>query len=305
VTPDPRVTIGLPVYNGERFLRQAVDSVLGQTYGDLELVISDNASSDGTEQICRDYVAKDARVRYLRSETNLGAAWNFNRLLDAARGVFFKWVPADDACEPTYLARCVEALDRHPDAVLAYPRSIVIDAEGKRLYDYSPEWEILSDLPAERLRQVILKGGHWINADSLAGVIRTQALRRTRLFPRYQGGDKRPLGELSLQGKFVEVPEYLLLRRFHEGASSRNNPHSAKYDRRSVEWMTEFFKGSTMSTLLPSWCLLLDHLRTVWASRLPVPRKLELTTSVARAASWHRAYLLAELKSLGTLLRPR
>jgi hypothetical protein len=140
-------------------------------------------------------------------------------------------------------------------------------------------------------------GGHWINADAVSGVIRADALRNTRLLPRYQGGDKRPLGELSLMGKFVEVPEYLLLRRFHQHASSRNNPHTTRYDRRSMQWMTEFFKASAVSIALPTWSLMGDHLRTVWSSRLFFAQKLRLSGVVARACRWHQSYLVEELRN--------
>jgi glycosyltransferase involved in cell wall biosynthesis len=292
-----RLTVGLPVYNGEQFLREAVDSILCQTFVDFELVISDNASTDPTEEICRAYAERDSRVRYLRSSANRGAAWNHNRVVEVARGSLFKWASADDVYRPQFLARCVEALGSDRDAVLAYPRTIAVDEGGQELYRYSPGWELRFDVPQERLRVVILKGGHWINADAVSGVIRTEALRRTRLLPRYQGGDKRPLGELSLMGKFLEVPEYLLLRRFHRRASSRNNPHATQYDRRATEWMTEFFKGSAFSVALPSWSLMWDHLVTAWSSQLSLAQKLRMSGVVVRACRWHQSYLVEELRN--------
>ncbi|MEO1346882.1 MAG: glycosyltransferase family A protein, partial [Pseudomonadota bacterium] len=115
----PRVTIGVPVYNGDAYLAEALDSILNQTFTDFEVIISDNASTDGTEQICRDYAARDDRVRYIRQEKNLGAAPNFNLLVPIARGEYFKWAASDDLIAPEFLNYCVEALEKEFDASLA------------------------------------------------------------------------------------------------------------------------------------------------------------------------------------------
>src|SRR4029077_16300744 len=124
------VSIGLPVYNGERFLPAAVGSLLSQTYAHFELIISDNASTDGTEEICRRYASADARVWCSRCETNVGPRRNFNRLFELAQGEYFKWAAHDDAYGADFLLKCVEALERDSGAVLSYPRAVVIDAEG-------------------------------------------------------------------------------------------------------------------------------------------------------------------------------
>ena len=112
----PRVTLGVPVFNGGPFLPETLDSLLNQTFSDLEVVISDNASTDRTEEICRAYAARDPRVRYYRNDVNRGAAWNHNRVFELARGEFFKWSAADDLCAPEFLTLCVAALDRDPAA---------------------------------------------------------------------------------------------------------------------------------------------------------------------------------------------
>ena len=115
----PRVTIGLPVYNGQNYLVETLESLLAQTYTDFELVISDNASTDRTEAICRQYAAGDARIRYYRNDENIGASANYNRAFELGRGEYFKWAAHDDLLAPTYLERCVEVLDANPDVVLA------------------------------------------------------------------------------------------------------------------------------------------------------------------------------------------
>jgi glycosyltransferase involved in cell wall biosynthesis len=298
ISPKASLTVGMPVYNGERFIQGAISSILSQTYEDFRLVISDNASIDRTEEICRCYADEDRRIQYMRSPENRGAAWNHNRLVEVAEGRFFKWIGADDLYHPEFLARCVEELEKNPAAVLAYPRSVAIDEAGNHLYQYTPGWNLQSDSSYHRLRGVILNGGHWINADAVSGVIRLDSLRKTRLLPKYQGGDKRPLGELSLVGKFVEIPEYFLFRRFHPNSSGRNNPYISKYERSSVQWMTEFFKGSTWSTCLPSWTLIWDHAKTIWSSSLPLTEKIGLTTVCARTFHWYKPYFVEELKAL-------
>ena len=131
MSSSPRVTIGVPVYNGQKYIRFTMDSLLAQTFTDFEIIVTDNCSTDTTPQIVQEYAARDPRVRYVRNETNIGPARNYNVSLELARGEFFKWNPADDVCAPDFLAKCVAALDAHPEAVLAYPRTNVIDTEGK------------------------------------------------------------------------------------------------------------------------------------------------------------------------------
>src|SRR2546428_8185883 len=123
----PRVSIGLGVYNGQVFLNQTLDSILAQTFDDFELIISDNASTDGTEEICREYAARDGRIRYSRNATNIGSNGNFKRVFQLATGEYFRWSAADDLFAPTSLQECVNVLDDHPKVVLCYPRTILID----------------------------------------------------------------------------------------------------------------------------------------------------------------------------------
>ena len=123
----PRLSIGLPVYNGEGLLPEAIEALLGQSYKDFELIISDNASTDGTAEICRDYEAQDSRVRYVRQPSNVGVIANHNGLVAHARGEFFKWASHDDLYAGDYLQRCVDALDEHPEAVLAHAWWVLMD----------------------------------------------------------------------------------------------------------------------------------------------------------------------------------
>src|SRR5712671_2230439 len=112
ISKSPRVSIGVAVYNGERFLSKTLDSLLAQTFEDLEIIICDNCSEDGTEHICRSYAASDNRIQYHRNSTNIGAPRNFNLVTTLSRGEYFKWSSADDLCAPVMIERCVEVLDQ-------------------------------------------------------------------------------------------------------------------------------------------------------------------------------------------------
>ncbi len=292
VPAGPQLSIVVPVRNGEDFLRLTLDSLLSQTFADFELLISDNASTDATESICREYAARDPRVQYHRSPESLGLADNFNRLIDSTVGEYFKWAAADDLCHPTYLARCVDILKSDPSVVLVCADTVFIDAKGQpaeappdepHKFD-DPGWDLRSDSPVERLRYVI-RAGHWVN--STHGVIRREMLRRTNRLPRYLGGDYGLLGELSLLGKFFQIPEPLFFRRIHPGASSQH----AHDD----EWIKNHWAGGGQLAV-PCWSRACHHLSTIARSDLGLASKLSLTFEVLRIMYWNRRRLRAELQ---------
>lgn len=285
----PRVTIGLTVYNGEQFLEETLDSFLAQTYTDFELIISDNASTDRTEEIARAYVAKDARIHHHRNESNLGLAENHNRVFSLARGEYFKWAAADDVCRPNYLARCVEVLDRDPTVVLAYPRTQFVDAAGQPLDIHDPGWDLRSDEAYERFRYAIF-AGHWANA--VVGLIRASALAKTRLMPAYPGGDFRVLGELTLLGKFYEIPEVLFVRRLHSGSSSQHGTSGVDPDQK---WLVRYWTGADNSPAMPKWGINVDRFRTIVCSQLTLRQKSSLVRSLLRQMRWQRRTLFYEL----------
>jgi glycosyltransferase involved in cell wall biosynthesis len=278
----PRVSVGLPVYNGERYLSECLDSLLSQTFEHFELIISDNASTDHTEEICRDYAARHKRVQYFRNEVNIGVNRNFNRVFQLASGEYFKWASADDVCHPQLVARCLEVLDHDSSVVLAYPKTTFIDANGKPLDWRDPGWNLRSDEPSERMRYVI-KSSHWVNA--FYGLVRTKDLLTTRLFPIYDSGDYRLLGELSLRGKFVEVPESLFFRRIHPTASSQIDDKGVRAD---------FFSGHFRHAPMPFGHLCLDHAITVLNGKVALSKKVALFFTVLKRMLSGRNVLLRE-----------
>ncbi|WP_353946599.1 glycosyltransferase [Streptomyces sp. HUAS MG91] len=220
MTPHPRLSVGLPVYNGEEYLAESLDALLGQTYEDFELIISDNASTDGTQDICRLYAAKDSRIRYQRLPRNVGATPNHNRLLDEARGELFKWASHDDLYGRDLLRLCVAALDEHPDVILAHTDQAVIDGDGRVTVPYDYTLATGSPHAPERFRSLLFEPG----GDDFYGVMRTDVLRRVKAMDSYHHADRTYVAEITLHGRFHQVPELLYFRRDHPGRAERANP---------------------------------------------------------------------------------
>jgi glycosyltransferase involved in cell wall biosynthesis len=217
----PRLSIGLPVYNGEKYLAESIEALLGQTYEDFELVISDNASTDGTAGICRRYGEQDSRIRYIRQPRNIGLQPNHNFVIRQARGELFKMASHDDLYARDLLKRCVDALDEHPEVVIAHCWEAMIDPAGNvtKLLRYS----VATDSPRapERFRSMLFDG--W--DDYTYGVMRTKVLLRTRLHGSHHFADRTINTELGLHGPFYMVPDFLYFRRDHP---ERTTPYTVR-----------------------------------------------------------------------------
>lgn len=281
----PRVSIGLPVYNAETFLAETLDSLLAQTYTDFELIISDNASTDGTEQMCRSYAERDSRIRYTRNDTNIGGSKNFNRLFWLASGEYFKWAAADDLCAPTYLERCVEVLDHDPSVVLCFTQTQAIDGDGTIVHDFPPT------------RQFDARGAHTrflrtsIFADPqnvVFGLIRSDVLRQTRLIGSFSAADRILISELALMGRLYEVPEYLFFYRHHEQQSWRLYASAQQY----AAW---FDPQRARKTSLTQWRLLLEHFISICRAQLPWYQKVMSYTYLVYWMRYHAKKLLANV----------
>ena len=217
MSTSPRLSIGLPVYNGGQYLAKSLDALLGQSYGDFELIISDNASTDDTSEICRDYESRDPRVRYCRQPRNIGSSPNHNFVVEEARGEFFKWASYDDLYARDLLERCVEALDEHPDAVLAHSWTANID-ETDTVFA-APAYPLATNaaMAPERFRSFLAASG----GDDIYAVIRTSTLRRVLPQDSYHHAEHPIVAALCLHGPFVQVPEWLYFRRDHPQQAER------------------------------------------------------------------------------------
>ncbi|MGH8773904.1 MAG: glycosyltransferase family 2 protein [Jiangellaceae bacterium] len=274
----PPLTIGLPVYNGEHFLAEAVESILAQKYGDFAMVVSDNASTDGTEEIGRQFAALDPRVRYVRHDVNRGAAWNFNQLVHTTDGPFFKWAAHDDLLLPTWLGECMQALVDRPEAVLSFTRRCRIDEHGevvrhnraRSLRFTSPDAP-----PSERFADWLrLRRG----CIEVFGVTRRATMLQTGLLGSFTASDRVYLGEMLLRGPFAEVPEVLFLHREHDGRSVRRT-------RREGELLSWFDTAKSGKVSFPTWRLGYEYVRAV--RRAPLPRE-ERWRSYAALGRWTR-----------------
>ena len=164
----PRLSIGLAVYNGENYLAESLDALLGQSYEDFELIISDNASTDGTAAICGRYEKQDSRIRYIRQPRNIGLAPNHNFVFEQARGELFKWASHDDLYARDLLQRCVDALDENPHVVLAHSWTAITDGSGTvaKLLEYPLATASLR--APERFQSMLFANG----GDDVYGVVR-------------------------------------------------------------------------------------------------------------------------------------
>jgi glycosyltransferase involved in cell wall biosynthesis len=216
----PRLSVGLPVYNGENFLAESLESLLGQSYEDFELIISDNASTDGTGDICRRYMKHDPRIRYVRQPRNIGCGPNHNVVVAQARGELFKWASHDDLYARDLLERCIEALDEYPHVVLAHSWTAMID--GSRTVTKAVRYPLASDSPLapERFRSALFARG----GDDDGGVIRLDVLRRVRPHDSYHHADRTIITEITLHGPFYQVPDWLYFRRDHPERAERACP---------------------------------------------------------------------------------
>jgi glycosyltransferase involved in cell wall biosynthesis len=264
----PKVSIGLPVYNGENFLAETLDSLLAQTFQDFEIVISDNASTDATEKICTEYASKDKRIRYSRNQQNLGAAHNYNQVFERSIGKYFKWSAHDDLCEPEFLEQCVNILDSIQSVVLCYPGIIYINDEGEHLQSCSNLLNLRSPKAHERfgLFQDLLcnQPGLFDRWTVVFGLIRADILRKTPLIGGYIGSDLILLANLTLLGKFYEIPKHLLLVRQHAKRSIERS-----YTDIAV-WFDPNNKGKIV---FPLWNEFLKQVNVVKKSELKLAEK--------------------------------
>jgi glycosyltransferase involved in cell wall biosynthesis len=210
MTAPARISIGLPVFNGERYLSRAIESVLAQSFGDFELLIADNASTDATWDICRSFAEKDKRIRLVRHDENCGAFANFKFVLDQASLPYFMWMAHDDVLHPDYVARCYGFLESNPDYVLCFAKNGTIDETGDEIdfYDYDDMtyFDVDADDPVQRYGACL---NNLPPPFEVYGMFRTDVIKKAKRFRLRDGVDQILVLELSLLGKFHRIPEVL------------------------------------------------------------------------------------------------
>lgn len=282
----PLVSIGLPVYNGANYLRTAVETLLAQTYGRFELLISDNASTDETPAICRALAARDERIRIHRNEKNLGAAPNYNIVFGMATGKYFKWAAHDDVLAPTFIERAVDVLEANPDVVLCTARTGRIDPSGQvtGTYPSDPVWADPS--PSRRFESLVCTPHACV---AVFGLVRRNVLAATPLIAPYVNSDRVLLAELGLHGRIYEIADDLFFRRDHPGSSLRAYPDH----RERVVW---FDPRKSARFSFPEWQVVAGYAGAVARARLSGVERARCWKTVAAfsAAGWRP--LLADIK---------
>lgn len=281
---DPLVSIGIPVFNGEKYLVVAIESVLNQAFQDFELVISDNASTDKTQEICESFAAYDARIRYFRQPINRGAGFNYNFVFYQARGRYFRWLAHDDFIAPDCLSVCVKALDADPSRVLAYTHHIDIDEYGIPIRMVSRTkgqdervsmrfWDLMEGL---------------YTCEEVFGIVRSSVLCKTALIKNYSDSDRTLLGELSLYGKFIEVREPLFYHRIHPDSSVRRNP---VFRERAI-WFNPALKNRLV---LSAWKQFFQMLIGINRAPIEVLDRIQCYWQAVRWFKWRWRWMFSEL----------
>jgi len=287
------VSIGLPVFNASRFLTECLDSLVTQSYSNLQIVISDNGSTDDTVAICERYAAADARVRVVRADRNRGAGWNHQRVLELAEGKYFKWCGADDRVSSGFVSACATALERSPEAVLAFPLTVIIDENGtetRRTTDRLP-----LDSPDKRVRFQALLSPWPITHSPFYGLIRRAVLNQTRGFGDFLAADRTFLADLALAGPFVQVEEYSMFRRYH-----------SKHAQQTEESEQALMNPSASTLFRPRELRVLrEHLAAAIRPRPGSTSRLDLVASVGAWAFANRRNFAWEIRSYASHLMRR
>lgn len=282
----PRISIGMPAYNSEANIGSAIESLLGQTFGDFELIVSDNASTDATRDVVERYRALDKRIRYERQSVNIGANPNYTYVARLARGEFFKWSSSSDWCAPSFLDACLELLVRHDDTVVVVPRTRLFEREPSFCRDYDHDIDVLGETPSVRLFQLM---GIFLN-NVMNGLIRNAALRRTRLMESYFGGDVVLMGHLALLGKFRLVDQRLFYRRMEVATATAIQDRTAlrrhHYPRLKADSLLQYSKAQ------------LGWLRVVFAAPIDTAERMRALGYVGRRCYWERHLFKEDLREV-------
>jgi len=281
-----RLSIGMPAYNADAWIATAIRSLQNQSFGDFELIISDNASNDGTLEIAETFATNDSRIRVLRHNSNMGANGNYRAVLAAANADLFKWAAVNDFCAPRFLELCVDALDENSDAVLAYPRTLIFETDVADAIPYEHDFELASDDRAERFEKLLTTMR--LN-NAMNGVVRRHALLRALPLGNFRNADILLMSELALLGKYVLVDETLFYRRM--------SPAAATSLRGSFAVDTHLVPGTTKPLLWQNWRFVSRLLRIVCLSRPYDHAWTRVVYYALRRISWMRAQLVSDFRT--------
>lgn len=293
-TRTPRVSVGMPVYNAGGHLAPSIESVLGQSFGDLELIICDNASTDGSVDVALAYAAKDKRVRVVRSSRNVGANPNYRKAALAAVGEYFKWSSSNDLVEPDFIESCVKVLDAEAGAVLCHGQTAIFTNDPRDANLYRDDFALEMDDAVERF--IRLCDGLRLN-NIMNGLIRRQALTQTSVMPDYMSSDIVVLAELALRGKFRLVPDVKFLRRLDESsATALQAPHLV---------LAHHYPDGGMGAQFQTWRLVRGYFSAVRRAPLTFAQRRRAYRYVLRRAYWNIPGLISDLVTMRRVSAPK
>jgi len=282
--PFRRVYTGMPVYNGEKYIEQSLRSNLAQSFDDFGIIIADNASTDRTEEICRDFAASDQRIVYRRNPQNLGAAKNYSACFDPANCDYFRWSNADDLIDPELITRGVKVLDEHSDVVLTYGKTRLINGNDELIRFYDDNLHIMLEDASERFLVAQEKLGL---SNVLYGLMRRSELAKTALFGSFVASDLNLILEMTLYGKFYEMKEIMFARRIHEEASS--------FDREDQNVQRAFWDPAKRRLLMQNWRAHLEFFKAVRRAPLTKIQRRRLFKVLSKKMWWSKGELTQEL----------
>ncbi|MEA2077652.1 MAG: glycosyltransferase family 2 protein [Candidatus Marinimicrobia bacterium] len=260
----PIVSIGMVIYNEEQYIREALDSLISQDFKDFELIISDNASLDSTQQICLDYASRDNRIRYYRNDTNIGAIENFNRVFKLSSGKYFMWAGGHDLWSGNYISDCLEIMEKNPNVIVAYPKTIWIDENAEELNIKSGFVDTQGGWVISRFIVIV-----WTNKNAIYGLIRSESLDKTKLMRRTAASDELLLAELSLFGDFAHAQKATWYRRINR-----------KTDSKKLYIERCFSTNKKFKFRLPYWRLCYEYTDLIWKGPITLMQKLALTVCI-------------------------
>ena len=276
-TEMPLVSIGLPVYNGENFVADAIQCVLDQTFSNWELIICDNGSTDRTVTICRDYANHDNRIRVYQNARNMGLAFNFNEVFRLSRGRYFKWITHDDLFTPEFLESCIHELEKDERVVMVFPMICYADAAGRPQRRQGCELSILGSTAESRVHKLMALEMQSTDIFwSLYGLIRRDVLKQTGLMGLYNGSDQVLLLEVALRGCLKQIGKELFLRREHPLAATSRRGWTFRE-------RAKFVNANDKRRLVFPYCRMLkEHLICILTGPMPFWARLRCTTVVLK-----------------------
>ena len=268
-TKKPAVSIGMPVFNGEAFIEQALGSLVAQTFREFEVIVSDNASDDKTVEICQAFSDEYDFIKVFRNDKNRGVSWNFNNTFNLSCGKYFMWLSHDDVLHERYIERCIEAIEARKDTRIVYSKIQVINADGDAI-PFDKELKDLDDDDiAVRFRHCMSPQPY--NQSVIYGLMRRADLAKTTLYGDFVAADRCLVAQLALRGKFYQIPEYLFYRREHAQNFRGDSENLRAHMPETMKWFA-----------FPEWNVLRQHVRTVRTFPAPISVKSRLYYEIVR-----------------------